>query len=1118
MKKTLLPLILIVTLLSNITISYAQNQGNQPFWKKTGNNNISSENFVGTLNYQDLILKTDNIKRVIIQKNGLVLFKNKVIGEYPVRLKSKLTVDGIALFKDKATFNGIGHFKNKLIADDITRLKSKLIVDSNAVIKGKIRNNYLSGSGIVLLKADNNGVIKKFLFPGDSTKVLRGNGTYGSFSAGITGSENNTVYFNPEGKQQESDALTNDGTDIKVKNGLTVGERSGTTGAYSMVVGTSAPEYGLLAPEASSLAAFAHGSGTKATGIASFSTGVTTKATGTASFSIGINTIASGGSSFAGGHDDAGTNDYVIASGKGAFNFSSVSSSYTGVGVAAENSAILGGKNNSIDSLAENSGIFCGKNNTISGSHSLLYSPPMQTVIIGGENITATEPNTVYVPNLIVVGSEGKIKSRYIEIDSTIKVANSIRIDGINDRITSSSGTIGFGNTNLKEINKITADSINIGNIQITGQSIFDSLQVKNNLTVGERSGTTGAYSMVVGTSAPEYGLAAPEASNLGAFAQGSGTKATGIASFSTGVNTTASGDYSFSIGRNAIASGKASFAGGQDNVGTSNCVIASGGNAFNYSSVSNPYTGVGAAAKHSAILGGKDHSIDTACSNSGIFCGKNNTILSSLTHPVMRTVIIGGENITATESNTVYVPDLIAMGSITAENMNVTGQTVFDSLQVNNKIKIGNSIVLDSDFDPSGDQNSIYTNDISPLYIQSNDIDHNTLINAKNKGLVGIGTTEPTAKLNISGIVFGNDPKPLFRITENTTIISAPISSANIFEIKKKALTMEGWSDYYALTVADTGNVGIGTDNPHQRLHVNGYSYFNGKVGIGILYPKKNLHVNGDILLSGHDGIEGSIYFTDGPESEYSQTGEWAIEFIPVYEGNHSGLNFWKPYGSHYHLSGQTYELEGKYKFFIDDNGNVGIGTGTPSAKLTIVPGEKMAFNVVKEGNEKFHIRDDGYTWINNKLYVEHDADTSWAVTVINNANNGKGLLIKAGGNGKGIEIVNSDNNEPIFRVDISDQKTYMRGFKSTIQDFPDYVFDENYNLMPLKEKEKYWKQNKHLPGFPTAKQVKQEVDIPELIAKQMKEIEELYLYLIELKKENDELKQRIELLEQKK
>jgi len=204
-----------------------------------------------------------------------------------------------------------------------------------------------------------------------------------------------------------------------------------------------------------------------------------------------------------------------------------------------------------------------------------------------------------------------------------------------------------------------------------------------------------------------EVGRAANYGSIKGVRSTGVATKATGMASFSTGINT--------------IASGESSFAGGQDNVGTSNCVIASGGNAFNYSSVSNPYTGVGAAAKHSAILGGKDHSIDTACSNSGIFCGKNNTILSSLTHPVMRTVIIGGENIIATEANTVYVPNLIAKGSITAENMNVTGQTVFDSLQVNNKIKIGNSVILDGTFDEETgtNHNSVYTDD-SDFFIQS--------------------------------------------------------------------------------------------------------------------------------------------------------------------------------------------------------------------------------------------------------------------------------------------------------------------------------------------------------------------------------------------------------------
>ncbi|MFZ4614550.1 MAG: hypothetical protein ACOYNH_12810, partial [Bacteroidia bacterium] len=50
---------------------------------------------------------------------------------------------------------------------------------------------------------------------------------------------------------------------------------------------------------------------------------------------------------------------------------------------------------------------------------------------------------------------------------------------------------------------------------------------------------------------------------------------------------------------------------------------------------------------------------------------------------------------------------------------------------------------------------------------------------------------------------------------------------------------------------------------------------------------------------------------------------------------------------------------------------------------------------------------------------------------------------------------------------------------------------------------------QNKHLPDVPSAKEIEnQEVDIFEMQKIQMKKIEELTLYLIELKKENDEMK----------
>ena len=73
-----------------------------------------------------------------------------------------------------------------------------------------------------------------------------------------------------------------------------------------------------------------------------------------------------------------------------------------------------------------------------------------------------------------------------------------------------------------------------------------------------------------------------------------------------------------------------------------------------------------------------------------------------------------------------------------------------------------------------------------------------------------------------------------------------------------------------------------------------------------------------------------------------------------------------------------------------------------------------------------------------------------------------------------------------------------------------------KNYKLKPLLEVEAFVKENKHLEGFPTATDVCMNgLKMDELQIKQMEKIEELYLYVIELKKQNDELKNRLGKLE---
>ena len=75
----------------------------------------------------------------------------------------------------------------------------------------------------------------------------------------------------------------------------------------------------------------------------------------------------------------------------------------------------------------------------------------------------------------------------------------------------------------------------------------------------------------------------------------------------------------------------------------------------------------------------------------------------------------------------------------------------------------------------------------------------------------------------------------------------------------------------------------------------------------------------------------------------------------------------------------------------------------------------------------------------------------------------------------------------------------------------WPDYVFQKDYDLMPLEKIEEHIQQNGHLPNMPCAAEVEQTgVPLATMITKQHEKIEELTLHLIELQKEIETLKQK--------
>ena len=77
----------------------------------------------------------------------------------------------------------------------------------------------------------------------------------------------------------------------------------------------------------------------------------------------------------------------------------------------------------------------------------------------------------------------------------------------------------------------------------------------------------------------------------------------------------------------------------------------------------------------------------------------------------------------------------------------------------------------------------------------------------------------------------------------------------------------------------------------------------------------------------------------------------------------------------------------------------------------------------------------------------------------------------------------------------------------------WPDYVFEDDYSLMSLKEIESFVNENGHLPNIPSAQTIQETgVDVGEMNRLLLEKIEELTLHIIQQQKEIDTLKTILE------
>lgn len=126
--------------------------------------------------------------------------------------------------------------------------------------------------------------------------------------------------------------------------------------------------------------------------------------------------------------------------------------------------------------------------------------------------------------------------------------------------------------------------------------------------------------------------------------------------------------------------------------------------------------------------------------------------------------------------------------------------------------------------------------------------------------------------------------------------------------------------------------------------------------------------------------------------------------------------------------------------------------------------------------------------------ICIEHEYPYDWGYGL-------KALVQRP--NTKAIAVVDKTSDEDMFRV-MGDGFVYATEIKVQLPPFPDYVFNQDYNLMSLDDVRKFISEKGHLPGLPSAKEIEDsKVGLGALQVKSIEKIEELTLYILELQEQ---------------
>jgi len=353
----------------------------------------------------------------------------------------------------------------------------------------------------------------------------------------------------------------------------------------------------------------------------------------------------------------------------------------------------------------------------------------------------------------------------------------------------------------------------------------------------------------------------------------------------------------------------------------------------------------------------------------------------------------------------------------------------------------------------------------------------------------VGIGTATPAQKLEVNGRARVGDGTNAIEIVGGS---SGGLTGGHLGTVNSVPLAFYTGYGGPQMVLSTAGNVGIGTDSPVQRLEVNKP----GNAVVAIRQPDAPA-----------PGKYVQMTLSHGPTYYGASDRSWQV----VSNGMSNGeadlvLQYW---------NGSTFSESTRFAA----TGRIGMGTTTPATRLHVDDGDLLISDLGT--GEVAQLILDSNSGAGDLVFLRQGAlkfllrahvDTSGGTLEFADRSTGSHLtrLYIAGNGNVGIGIAS-----PSHKLAVNGTIKAKEVIVETTG-WADHVFADDYRLAPLEEVEAHIRAKRHLPGIPSAATVAERgISLGEMQAKLLEKIEELTLHVIELKKENHELRGHVQELQ---